>query len=450
MKEMDWGKLLQQERLLDPSYTPKLNRPLFAQDADRIVFSAPFRRLANKTQVHPLYDNDHVHHRLIHSVETSMVGRSLGLEVGHWLEAQKHFERTEDTNRFSIAGTVQAACLAHDIGNPPFGHSGEDAIGDWFAEYLDDKQGALTSVKDGIRDELCEFEGNAQGFRLIANLEMYRQNGGMRLSLPVLGAFQKYPARARTSKSLGKETYVGLKKSGVFEAEWPIFEGMAQKLGLFEENSDNGSWYRRHPLVYLVEAADDICYQILDLEDAFTSGDLTESAVIDALKPIANPNNETDQYSPEQRISYYRAVAIGNAISSCVEAFKMNYKDIMAGQFNSSLVEASDLSQAFSEISTIAKRQIFTARRKTELEVSGRNILRRVLSGILPIYENLALKKWNVEEISSHHTQVARAMNLNLNGITNEEQALHELADFVSGMTDRYAVKASKIVSGIY
>ena len=128
-------------------------------------------------------------------------------------------------------------------------------------------------MKDGIRDELCEFEGNAQGFRLIANLEMYRQNGGMRLSLPVLGAFQKYPARARTSKSLGKETYVGLKKFGVFEAEWPIFEGMAQKLGLFEENSDNGSWYRRHPLVYLVEAADDICYQILDLEDAFTSGD---------------------------------------------------------------------------------------------------------------------------------------------------------------------------------
>lgn len=389
MKSMDWGKLLGQERLNHPNYDEQSNRPLFTQDADRLVFSAPFRRLANKTQVHPLYDHDHIHHRLIHSIETSMVGRSLGMAVGDWLEKYKDLLSFTGINKHTIAGTVQAACLAHDIGNPPFGHSGEDAIGTWFSEKFEETTGLFSSVPDEVVKELSKFEGNAQGFRLITRLEMYKKEGGMRLSYPVLGAFQKYPARARTSAALGKQRYVGLKKFGVFESEWNIFLEVADKLALIKEQSDHGLWFRRHPLVFLVEAADDICYEILDLEDAFICGDLSEAAVTAALQPIANPNKDMSELSAEERVALLRARSIGKAISACVEAFISNYDDIMTGSFNKSLIEASSVASPFKEIHEIANKQIFTAARKTELEVAGRSVIRTPLNGLCPIFEDL-------------------------------------------------------------
>lgn len=446
-RTMAWEKLLRQERLGDEAYEAEEHRPLFTQDSDRIVFSEPFRRLANKTQVHPLYEHDHIHHRLIHSVETSSVGRSLGLSVGHWLDSEKGV-LPAGIDKFTVGGTVQAACLAHDIGNPPFGHSGEDAIGSWFEEYFNE-QGPLSNVSDGVKKELVNFEGNAQGLRILTKLEMYQNEGGMRLSLPVLGAFQKYPARARTSDHLGKQHYVGLKKFGVFEDEWGIYCEIAEKLGLVNESSDHGSWYRRHPLVYLVEAADDICYEIVDLEDAFTSGDLDECTVIEALKPIAKKNEPLNQNGAGAQIAYLRSVAIGSAIAACVSAFKENYELIMTGEFNSSLVEASSLSNEFSKIHGLASKRIFTARRKTELEVSGRSVLRRVLGSLLPLYEELAGKEWDSERLGSHFQQVIRALDLNLEIVSDNATALHSMADFVSGMTDRYAVKVSKQLSGI-
>lgn len=446
---MDWEQLLVQERFRHPDYVAKPNRPLFSQDADRIVFSTPFRRLANKTQVHPLYDHDHIHHRLIHSVETSLVGRSLGLNVGHWLESEKRISGEEQIDRFTLSGTIQAACLAHDIGNPPFGHSGEEAIGGWFEEYFETGIGPLAQVDDGVKNEFVKFEGNAQGFRIVTQLEMYKDNGGMQLSFPVLAAFQKYPARARTSKALGKDHYVGLKKFGVFENEWSLFQEIAERTGLISEHSDHGTWYRRHPLVFLVEAADDICYQILDLEDAFVAGDLSEATVTGLLKNISQANDDRGGRSIEEQVQLYRALAIGKAVDACVEAFKANYEAIMQGTFSNSLIEVSQVSDAFASIDQVAKRQIFTARRKTELEVSGRSIIRRVLSGVVPIYEDLAKNSWDEEKISAHHKQLQRALNLNFTQISSAAAALHSLADFVSGMTDRYAVKTSKIVSGL-
>lgn len=444
---MTWEQLLRQQRFGDPEYVSEEHRPLYIQDADRIVFSEPFRRLANKTQVHPLYEHDHIHHRLIHSVETSSVGRSLGLTVGHWLEAEKKV-LAQGADKFTVGGTVQAACLAHDIGNPPYGHSGEAAIGSWFEEYFAGA-GGLNDVTDAQKKELTRFEGNAQGFRILTKLEMYKQNGGMRLSLPVLGAFQKYPSRARTAQHLGSEKYVGLKKFGVFEGEWSAFSEVAQGLGLIEEASDHGVWFRRHPLVYLVEAADDICYEIVDLEDAFTSGDLDEQTVIGALRPISNPNKSLEGMSPAEQIAYLRATSIGKAVDACVQAFKENYDAIMMGEFNSSLVQSSKLADAFSNISGLASKRIFTARRKTELEMSGRSVLRRVLSNIVPVYEELKTKNWNENEISSHNKQIVRALVLDLSEIDSDEKALHAMADFVSGMTDRHAVKVSKQISGI-
>jgi dGTPase len=354
-----------------------------------------------------------------------------------------------DIDRFTVAGTVQAACLAHDIGNPPFGHSGEAAIGSWFDEYFLNHGKLGSGISDGAAKELISFEGNAQGFRILTRLEMYKENGGMQLSLPVLAAFQKYPTRSRTSEHLGKTYYVGLKKFGIFEDEWDTFSDIARKLGMLEENSDHGAWFRRHPLVYLVEAADDICYEIVDLEDAFTSGDLDETAVIDALRPISNSNKDLSDRSPAEQIAYLRSVSIGSAIDACVDAFKENYETIMAGNFNSSLIKASRLSEVFEKISGLASSRIFTAKRKTELEVSGRSVLRRVLTNLVPVYEELAVKNWDSEELSSHNVQIVRALGLELSSVSSNSQALHSLADFVSGMTDRYAVKVSKQISGI-
>jgi dGTPase len=443
---MDWSLLLDLGRLGDKNYVEEPNRPIYVQDADRIVFSQPFRRLANKTQVHPLNDHDHIHHRLIHSVETGSVGRSLGMSVGHWLEEQEFIRFGE---KHVVAGLVHAACLAHDIGNPPFGHSGEAAIGSWFKEKFSESKGIFGAIEQKHKPEFSQFEGNAQGFRILARLDMYRNEGGMRLSRGVLSSFAKYPVTADARTDVG-EQYCGIGKFGVFHSELEIFQEIAQATGLVEEKTPKGdSWWRRHPLVFLVEAADDICYNILDLEDAVTSGDLPFDTVSKCLSSVGGvPNASRGDKTNIEWIAYLRARSIGVAIQSCVECFKQNYEDIMAGRFSSSLVKSSDRSEQFREIKSIASSRLFTARRKTELEVSGRNSICTVLSGVLPVMESLKECGWKSEELTGYQQQLVRAIDLDLRDARDPYSALHVLADFVSGMTDRYTVKVARMISG--
>jgi dGTPase len=447
---MEWQKLLLQERFGDPEYVQEPHRPLYVQDADRISFSAPFRRLANKTQVHPLYENDHIHHRLIHSVETSSVGRSLGMSVGHWLEET---QRVDIGAKHIIAGTVQAACLAHDIGNPPFGHSGEAAIGTWFEDRFANRQGLFGEIDSNKWLEFENFEGNAQGLRLLTRLEMYFNDGGMRLSHAVLGAFQKYPGTAQTLESVRAELqkpYCGAKKFGVFEAEYEAFTIIAEKCGLIQVDFGKQIWWRRHPLVFLVEAADDICYNILDLEDAFTANDLSFDRVIELMEPICGkPNRDLGSASTSELISYYRARSIGSAIAACVDAFKDNYEEIMSGEFSTSLVEESTKADEFATIKDVMKREIFSAKRKTELEVGGRNVIRKTMDGLYPVFEDLAHCKWEPAKLTNYNQKVVRALNIDLRLAKSPYDALHCFSDFVSGMTDRYAVHISKMLSGI-
>lgn len=447
---MDWEKLLCSERLGDKHYEPRPNRSIFIQDHDRIVFSAPFRRLANKTQVQPLYEHDHVHHRLIHSVEVSSVGRSLAMRIGNWLE-ETHRIASGESN--SLANIVQAACVAHDIGNPPFGHSGEAAMGDWFAEKFDDAKGIMAEVEDQHRSEFVRFEGNAQGFRIISRLEMYRNDGGMRLSKATLGAFTKYPTTSAVRESIvgnGNVEYVGLKKFGIFSSEIELFKEAANSLGLPEEVDRIGNWWRRHPLVFIVEAADDICYNIVDLEDAFTTGELPFDTVRGLLHEAANnPNRDVSSLSPAEHIALLRALSIGAAVESCVEAFKTNYNAIMAGTFSNSLADTGPMASVFAKMKTLSRDQVFTARRKTELEVSGRRVIGNVMSGVLPVFDDLFKVKWDQDGLSDHTRQLARALDLDLRDVTDAERALHALADFTSGMTDRYAVRIARMLSGI-
>lgn len=449
---MDWGRLLSARRLGDTGYQPQQSRSIFVQDHDRIVFSAPFRRLANKTQVQPLYENDHVHHRLIHSIEVSSVGRSLAMRVGQWL-ADEH--RVAADRIPDIADIVQAACVAHDIGNPPFGHSGEDAMGAWFAAGFAGKSPLMAALDPDLRGQFTAFEGNAQGFRILTRLEMYRGQGGMRLSQATLGAFAKYPVTAPDRARLlagappGAGT-AGLKKFGIFRSDLPQFAEVAAALGLPGRGQPGAPAWARHPLVYLMEAADDITYNIVDIEDAFTTGELSFAAVRSLLTELAGqPNTATTGMTQAEEIAYLRARSIGQAIEACVQAFIDQYDAIMRGAFAGDLVGASRLGPVFDSIRQVARDSIFTAPRKTELELSGRRIIANVMSGILPVYEELAACGWQEAGLSAHARQLVRAMSLDLRDVADAETALHALADFTSGMTDRYALRIARMLSGL-
>jgi dGTPase len=456
--DMNWTSLLSAERLSDPNYAQQNNRSIFVQDYDRIVFSAPFRRLANKTQVQPLYENDHVHHRLIHSIEVSSIGRSLAMQIGRRLADE---EKIDEPQVYDLADIVQAACVAHDIGNPPFGHSGEVAMGAWYSEQFGEKQGIMADLPAERRSEFTNFEGNAQGFRILTRLEMYRGAGGMRLSKATLGAFTKYPvtaadlkvieakAQSAQHKARSAAQYVGLKKFGVFHSDLPQFLEAANTLGLPETTMEEAKFWGRHPLAFVMEAADDITYNIVDLEDAFVTGELSFQAVRETLLKVAGKlNSDTTDQSEAEQIAYLRARSIGSAVDACVEAFMENYDEIMQGTFSDDLISASSLGAVFSEIKKLAREGIFTAPRKTELEISGRRIIANVMSGILPVYEELARGSWDKDSLSAHSKQLVRALSLDLRDVSDVESALHAHADFISGMTDRYALRISRMLSG--
>jgi len=454
---MDWTQLLNLGRLCRPEFPNAPDRPAYLQDYDRILFSEPFRRLAQKTQVHPLYDHDHVHHRMIHSMETSSVGRSLGIQVGQALVKEGLLA---EGLQHVMAGTVQAACLVHDIGNPPFGHSGEASIGAWFSRQFAANGGQGSGIAAGIparhRGEFEAFEGNAQGFRIVARLEMARRAGGMRLSYATLGAFAKYPTTrhaAREAMEAGT-AYVGLKKFGCFAAEEELFAEAATALGLPEERTPQGQrWWRRHPLAFLVEAADDICYRILDLEDAATVGDLDNETVSGILEEITGKPNRADDamMTRRDRVGMLRAMAIGASIDSAVHAFLENYDAIMAGTFNDGLMEASSKARAFAQLKEISNARIFTARRKTELEVVGRHVIFTILDEFHGLFDALKACDWEPERLLEQHSywaQLVRAVDLDLRGVVDDHTAAHALTDFVSGMTDRYALRVRDMITG--
>ena len=267
---MDWHTLLTRERFGKPvQSSEELGRSAFHKDHDRIIFSGAFRRLGRKTQVHPVSSNDHIHTRLTHSLEVACVGRSLGMRVGEML--REALPRWCDPGDLGVI--VQSACLAHDIGNPPFGHSGEDAIRHWFQQA--DERGWLDALSEAERADFLGFEGNAQGFRVLTQLEYHQFDGGTRLTYATLGSYLKYPWTARHADAQGYKKH----KFGCYQSELPLLEQIARKLGL--PQLENERW-ARHPLVYLMEAADDICYGLIDLEDGLEM-DLLDYPEVEAL-----------------------------------------------------------------------------------------------------------------------------------------------------------------------
>lgn len=438
---MNWRELLKTDRP-GVNYSNALitSRNEYEKDTDRIIFSHPFRKLQDKTQVVPLPEQDFVHTRLTHSLEVSSVGRSLGKLAGEFILA-KHPELQEDGLEAADFGhIIQAACLAHDIGNPPFGHSGESGISSAFSD------GKLHAYKNLFTDDewfdLCNFEGNAQGFRIL-------MQKGLKPTFAVLGAFVKYPClgniQARKDKKKLKKSQ---KKFNFFISEKKEAIEFLEAVNLVK-HSDTELSYARHPLVYLTEAADDICYLIIDFEDAARMGIISEDTYYNYLAPICGEQLDLGRLSQypdkNQRLGLVRAIAINKLIPAAIETFKENYDAIMNGMYENSLVDDGPFAEIIDQISKFSRIHIYNSERVVELQAAGFEILPRLTEqfceAVIQTYNNNAnAKEKNLLRLLPFET------NTNLSIYENIRLCL----DFISGLTDRHALQLHKKLLGVH
>lgn len=450
---MNWDKLLSQKRLGREKDTsrPGGGRTWFEADVDKIIYSGPFRRLGRKTQVHPLAANDHVHTRLTHSMEVAQVGRGLGKELGTRLIEKRRLPKNLHSN--DLATVVQAACLAHDLGNPPFGHAGEEAMAHWFEvngpeifKHLDTR----------FSEDLIKFEGNAQGFRILTQTENHLFKGGLRLTYATLGTFQKYPWVSSA----------GSKKFGAFISEAQILEKVADELGLVRKGTQ--SWCR-HPLAYLVEAADDICYAIIDLEDAvelkILSYDKVENFLLKSF-PAKKRNEIKSNLGPKSNhrvnLARLRGPIFDLAVSGAIDGFMNSYDAIMTGSTISDvfhgLKNEDPRRTLISDAKSLARDKIYTDYKKIEIELGCYAIFDCLLTAFCEAAINQArvlaggrsqklLRKSDlVLKLLGDHAPDAK--NTPPKEKWTDYNCLRRVTDFVSGMTDNYAVYVASQIQG--
>jgi dGTPase len=386
---MQWEQLLSLKRQGDTSKRLRKEqddtRLGFEVDYDRIIFSAAFRSLQDKTQVIPLSKTDFVHNRLTHSLEVSVVGRSLGRLVGKQIIANyPHLQEVHGYQPNDFGAIVAAAALSHDIGNPPFGHSGEKAIGEYF------KTGNGLQYKEQLTEkqwqDLIDFEGNANGFSVLA-ASREGIEGGLRISYATLGAFMKYPKESLPKKPTQK---ICDKKYGFFQSDKAFFVEVANELGLISNKHGNDIGFERHPLAYLVEAADDICYTIIDFEDGINLGLISEEYALEYLIKLVKNGIDTKKYNElltkEDRISYLRALAIGSLINDAVAVFMENEKAILAGEFPFALMDKSQYKAQMNDIIQISVKNVYQSREVIQKEVMGYKIINNLLDGFCTAY----------------------------------------------------------------
>ena len=430
---LQWDTLLSATRYGHPA-DPDPNRSDFHRDYDRIVFSTAFRRLGRKTQVHPFSVNDHVHSRLTHSLEVSSVGRSLAITVYHLIK--KHLPKY--VNEYQFGTIVQSACLAHDIGNPPFGHAGEAAIREWFRKNR--RSAPMSELNDKEIADFENFDGNAQGHRILSKLEYHFLDGGMRLTYATIGSMIKYPRLA----------YYGCPTS-LFRTEAELYRETAEILGIPE--IENGVW-ARHPLVYLMEAADDICYSILDVEDAIELGILTFGDVRNMFSFLCGPEVDIDREFEENGqnfrdfLSSIRGRAIQNLIDDVAVLFVKHYDRIMEGSLDKHLIDLSrsDTMEGIRIAKRLGVERIYPDRRKTELEVGSYT----TLSTVLDAFINGVYDYRQNDRNSYRANRIVRLIGqAKIGQSVTTAEAYHQVLDFVSGMTDNYATYLARQIGGL-
>ena len=437
---MNWQQLISNKRfgLEEIHAMRKDDRSEFQRDFDRLIFSAPFRRLQNKTQVFPLPGSIFVHNRLTHSLEVSCVGRSLGDSIANRLLA-KHPELS-DTHISEIGAIVSAACLAHDLGNPPFGHSGEKAISTYFSE------GKGQALKPKLApmewEDLTHFEGNANAFRLLTHQFLGRRKGGFVMTYSTLASIVKYPY---PSILAGKKS-----KFGFFTSETDDYLKIVEELGIKRLSAEGETpRYARHPLVFLVEAADDICYQMMDIEDAYKlklltpretkelymlfMNDKQKSRVDDVCRLVADVN---------EQIAYLRATIIGILIRECTRVFVENEEAILDGTFEGALISHIDapLSNAYKQCSKVAIEKIYCSRDVLDIELAGFHVITTLLELMIDAVQSpdKAYSQLLINRVSNQY-------DINSPTLYGKIQAV---LDYISGMTDVYALDLYRKIKG--
>lgn len=437
MKKMEWERLFACSQLVLGDSTNPDTRRAFQRDIDRIVFSRSFRQMQDKTQVHPLSKSSHVRTRLTHSIEVASVGRSIGTAVG--LEIAP---RLENITADDFGYVVQAACLAHDIGNPPFGHGGEEAIRSWYKEEKEAGGNVVEGLTDAEYADLISFDGNAQGFRILTNIEMKPDRGGLQLTHAALGAFMKYPSSGDFPSDRRKD-YIGAKKAGYFNAEAHYYEECAENLGLIEMPIDGvKSWYR-HPLVYLMEAADDICYSIIDIEDGYETGYLNLEQVQDILDPISELKKPSDE------ISIYRAVAINRLIGAVVKVFLDNEDAILRGELNSDLLSLTKYAGAVNRAKKEAIIHVFRSDSVLWPETIGYEVIHGILDAFAPLIPALEACGWDSSGLRGKLFNYSLLIDQKLDGANSKYNAAMRLNDYISGLTDGAALALFRRLKGI-
>ena len=425
------------------------SRTDFQRDFDRIIFSSAFRRLQNKTQVFPLPGSVFVHNRLTHSLEVSSVGRSLGSLIGGWIFENFENDINIESKEFylhNLSNVLAAACLCHDVGNPAFGHSGEDAIASYFEKNEADLKQKFNEKEWA---DLINFEGNANAIRVLTHQQNGKDFGGTQLTYTTLASIAKYPCEA-IAKDKSK---VHRKKFGFFQNEKEIFLEIAKNTSILQEN-DHPIIFKRHPFVWLVEAADDICYHIIDMEDAHRLGivstadcenlflDLIQSEnqnlerVKDKMALISNKN---------ERISYLRAKVINALINKSVQLYKANFTSILDGSLDSPLLDLfKKENPALQEIQKFSIENIYAYKAVIEIENAGYNVMYELLDHFIPsILKEAHLRK-------SYDKMALKLLpeQFNYQNGTDYQKTLGVI-DFVSGMTDNYATDLYKKIKGI-
>ena len=444
---MNWEQLLSLKRQGDTGKRLRKEqdetRLGFEVDYDRIIFSAAFRSLQDKTQVIPLSKTDFVHTRLTHSLEVSVVGRSLGRLVGKQIIDKYPYLQEVHGYQFNDFGAiVAAAALAHDIGNPPFGHSGEKAIGEYFSI------GNGLKYKDQLNNkqwqDLIDFEGNANGFSVLT-ASRPGVTGANRLTFATLGAFMKYPKESLPKKPTQN---IADKKYGFFQIDAHFFQEVASELGMIPNKTGNDIGFERHPLAYLVEAADDICYTIIDFEDGINLGIVSEDFALEYLIKLVKDAIDTKKYNAlctkEDRISYLRALAIGSLINDAVKVFIDNEELILSGKFPHALMDKSKYKAQMDDIIKLSVKKIYQSREVTEKEISGYQIINTLLDKFTTAFNN-------------DHNNCATNYDLLLMKILPEkyqvakeslyERLLH-ICHFISMLTDGNALIYYQNISG--
>ena len=443
---MNWEQLLSLKRFGDIQKRPRAKqdetRLGFEVDFDRIIFSEAFRSLQDKTQVIPLSETDFVHTRLTHSLEVSVVGRTLGRRVGKVL-LEKYPNLIKLGYTFNDFGAiVAAASVMHDIGNPPFGHSGEKAIGEYFKTGKGIQHKKELTQKE--YQDLVDFEGNANGLKILTeNREgIY---GGLRLSYATLGAFIKYPKESLPKKP---SNHIADKKYGCFQSEKESFLDIVEDLGLLKKSKTTDISYHRHPLTFLVEAADDICYTIIDFEDGINLGLIEEEFALEYLIKLVKNTIDIKKYHSLQfkkdRVSYLRALAINTLINEAVDIFLANESAILKGSFSSSLLDKCAYEAQINDIINISVSKIYKSQEVVEKEVAGYKIIADLLdifvtainnhqTGTLSNYDALLLNLLPKEFMISSESKYERIMSI---------------CTYVSRMSDSYAIRIHKKIQG--